>query len=375
MRPKILFLKSRLGFPGGLEKYTLQLANRFLQNQCDVTILTTVDAKAPLPLFEGELISLFPTKSSTIAQIIAFDRAARHHTSQNAYDVVFAMERTTEQTHLRAGNGVHRAFLAARERMERWHKRVLVRCNPRDHLIMAYEKRAFENPKLKTLFVNSNRVKEEILTYYKTPADTIMVVANGVDWHGWHPSELADPISKKTTSKETFELLFVGNGYRRKNLDTLLNALSVIPQEPFHLSVVGYDKNIAHYQGRVRALSLEKRVRFYGLQSDLTPFYARADALVLPTLYDPFANVTLEALAMGLFVITSRQNGASEVISPSTALILEDPLDSTALVAALCTALTHPKTAASVHERRRSIQHLDFSDQLDRIVHKTLSAV
>ena len=42
--------------------------------------------------------------------------------------------------------------------------------------------------------------------------------------------------------------------------------------------------------------------------------YAAADVFLLPTLYDPFANVTLEALAAGLPVITSAQNGASEIM-------------------------------------------------------------
>jgi UDP-glucose:(heptosyl)LPS alpha-1,3-glucosyltransferase len=43
--------------------------------------------------------------------------------------------------------------------------------------------------------------------------------------------------------------------------------------------------------------------------------YAAADVFLLPTLYDPFANVTLEALAAGLPVITSAQNGASEIMT------------------------------------------------------------
>src|SRR6185295_4008180 len=56
------------------------------------------------------------------------------------------------------------------------------------------------------------------------------------------------------------------------------------------------------------------RVDFMGEISDVTALYAAADIFVLPTLYDPFSNASLEALASGLPVITTRDNGFSEII-------------------------------------------------------------
>src|SRR5205814_943700 len=47
---------------------------------------------------------------------------------------------------------------------------------------------------------------------------------------------------------------------------------------------------------------------------DLLPIYAAADIFILPTIYDPFSNACLEALACGLPVITTRANGFSEII-------------------------------------------------------------
>jgi len=55
-------------------------------------------------------------------------------------------------------------------------------------------------------------------------------------------------------------------------------------------------------------------VQFLGEVADLVPIYAAADIFILPTIYDPFSNACLEALACGLPVITTRSNGFSEII-------------------------------------------------------------
>ena len=66
---------------------------------------------------------------------------------------------------------------------------------------------------------------------------------------------------------------------------------------------------------------------FAGPQSDVKKFYAAADIFVFPTLYEPFGNVCLEAMASGLPVITSRINGASEIMEGMDDLLLNDPTD------------------------------------------------
>ena len=55
-------------------------------------------------------------------------------------------------------------------------------------------------------------------------------------------------------------------------------------------------------------------MQFLGEVQDLRPVYAAADIFILPTIYDPFSNACLEALASGLPVITTRSNGFSEII-------------------------------------------------------------
>ena len=68
--------------------------------------------------------------------------------------------------------------------------------------------------------------------------------------------------------------------------------------------IVGKDKRLASAAQQAKRLGVEHRVLFLGGQPDVRPFYAAADAFVLPTLYDPFPNASVVSLACGLALIT-----------------------------------------------------------------------
>jgi UDP-glucose:(heptosyl)LPS alpha-1,3-glucosyltransferase len=123
---------------------------------------------------------------------------------------------------------------------------------------------------------------------------------------------------------------------RLKGLSPLLDALALVPRDrPFKLVVVGHPK-YGRYQRRAEKLGVADRVRFLGHRDDPKDCYFGADVLVHPTFYDPCSLVALEALACGLPVITSRYNGASELLSPpSDGIVIDDPHDAPALAAAL----------------------------------------
>jgi len=90
-----------------------------------------------------------------------------------------------------------------------------------------------------------------------------------------------------------------------------------------------------------------------GHVSNPVPFYAAADAFALPTFFDPFANATLEAMAAGLPVVSSGQNGAAEVLrSGVNGLVVDRPDDVTGLVEAL-SSLADPATRRAMGERAR----------------------
>src|SRR5439155_16485112 len=143
--------------------------------------------------------------------------------------------------------------------------------------------------------------------------------------------------------------LFVAMNYRLKGLAPLLRAVALVPRDrPFTLAVVGHPK-FDRYRRLAGRLGVADRVKFLGFRANPKDAYFASDFLVHPTFYDPCSLVVLEALACGLPVVTTRYNGAAELLSPpADGLVIDDPHDAPALGAAI-TRMLGPayRTAAS----------------------------
>ncbi len=106
-------------------------------------------------------------------------------------------------------------------------------------------------------------------------------------------------------------LLFAGSGWERKGLRFAIEAFELSRDKSLRLIVAGRGDQRGY---RPKRYFTEEPVRFLGEIADIRPIYSAADIFILPTIYDPFSNACLEALAGGLPVITTRDNGFSEII-------------------------------------------------------------
>lgn len=128
-------------------------------------------------------------------------------------------------------------------------------------------------------------------------------------------------------------ILFVGNDYRKKGLDTLIQAMKKLPDDNF-LAVVGNTAQIPGFREQVKRCGLDQRIFFLGSLHDVQDAYQAANCLAHPTLEDTFAMVVLEAMAHGLPVVVSNSHycGISDLLEHGVnALILENPRDSNEL--------------------------------------------
>lgn len=302
-----------------------------------------------------------------------FDQWLSHKISLSSFDVVFSMDRCSVQTHHRAGNGVHAAYLNLRATLEGRLKKWSFSLNPLHRVQLQLEKQTFESSQTQSIIVNSIMVQKQVLDYYNTPPEKIHVIYNGVEWKEVETDFNDSMIHRKEHAvhlgldPSVFQLLFVGRNFERKGLGALLKALSLVANKNFHLSVVGDDKEMGSYQMLAARLGLESQVTFFGAQASSKPFYLAADALVIPSMYDPFANVTLEALALGLFVISSKMNGGHEILQPYSGITVENPQNIEELAAALEKAFQHPKKMPQASFIRSSVAHLDYQFQLEKI--------
>ncbi len=256
----------------------------------------------------------------------AFDHACRVLIKTQPHSIIFGIDRISCATHLRAGNGVHRAYLEKKAILASRLKTFSDRLSPLHHNILKLEKHSFTHPALRLVFTNSEMVKQEILRFYPVDEKKIQVIHNGVEWdefegpfNAWQHQK--QPLCHKLgLDPAHFHFLFVGHGFQRKGLSLLLDAFATLNESDCHLSIVGKDKHLSSFRVQCQRLGITNRVTFFGQQQDITPFYTVSDCLVIPSLYDPCANVTIEALAMGLYVVSSPFNGGAESLQQKTAV-------------------------------------------------------
>lgn len=335
---------------GGLEKYARHLTDAFKINKQSVTVLSHDKFK------KRGIFSFQKLKN--------FDNDCQDWLKNHPQDVIFGLDRNSHQTHYRAGNGVHKSYLAKRQ--EGFLKSLSFSINPLHQAILELEKSCFESPRLIRLFTNSHMVKSEILEYYDVDEKKISVVHNGVEWDLFEK-----PFRQRKIKTTHHRLLFVGHGYDRKGLIPLLNALSLLKNEDWELTVIGKERSPQRFIKYALKLGLENRVHFKGAQSSVIPFYQDADILIVPSIYDPFANVTLEGLAMGLFVVSSKFNGGHEILNDSLGLTIPDLFDPESFANTLKEAM---KKAPDKEKIRKTIQPYSFSNQLEKIVQETIHA-
>lgn len=287
-------------------------------------------------------------------RVLAFSRAAARAAPRGEFDAVHAFSRTRHQDLFRAGGGCHAAYM---ERAYGAAGAALRRVSPRHAVLLELERRVFGDAS-QLIQCNSEMVRDEIAARYGVPEARFAVLANGVDLVRFDPQRCADEgvrIRRALAPDAERLWLLVGHDLRRKGLDVLLRALARPGADGEHLWVVGAGSP-APWRERAERLGVAARVGFLGAREDLPALYAAADALVLPTRYDAFANVCLEAAASGLAIVTSATNGAARWLGEA-ALVVKDPDDVEALGAAL-DALADPARRAALgaaaHRRAQS---------------------
>jgi UDP-glucose:(heptosyl)LPS alpha-1,3-glucosyltransferase len=266
-----------------------------------------------------------------------FGAACLRALAAGGHDVSVGFDKTWGQDVLYPQGGLHLAsaahnLLKHRGRAARILARVLKGLDVAHWSFTALERRQYLGPRSPLIIVNSEMVASHFLHYYGVPSSELRVLYSAID-----PSRFAvqDRPRRRHHWREEWGIsiddtvgLFAAMNYRLKGLEPLLQAVRRMqPRSPFRLLVAG-NRRTGVYERLAHRLGITDRVRFLGPRRDMLNCYFAADFLVHPTFYDPCSLVVLEALACGLPVITSRSNGASELLTPpQDRYVIEDPHD------------------------------------------------
>jgi UDP-glucose:(heptosyl)LPS alpha-1,3-glucosyltransferase len=228
---KILVISRPFVFHGGVERATAGFVTALVAHGHEVHLLSPPGQR---PMAGVTLHRLVLPPVPAPARVLVLALCARLTVRRRAWDAVQSHERTLSQDVYRAGEGCHRAYLAAMgpryQRSAAYHR-----------LLLALERRVFtRTPEIVAI---SRRGAEEIARLYDVPDARLTVVYNGVDLERYHPDNRAryraGARKEVSVPAETWLALFAGSGFERKGLMTAVEALARVGDARVRLVVLG----------------------------------------------------------------------------------------------------------------------------------------
>ena len=323
---RIALIRKKFAVQGGAERHVSDFIATLAKEGHEVHIFAN-----EWEALEGVIFHRVPILSlGSFFKTLSFHLHLKKKMSGESFAIVQSNERTYPQDIYRAGDGCHREWLTQRGRYISSWKKALIKVSPFHVLMLFMERKIFSEGNYKKIIAISEMGKREIMAHYGVPSDTIRVIYNGVDLEKFKPA--AESEREKTRREWGVDadeklLLFVGSGFERKGLLFLLQAVGRLKNEKIKLLVVGKGRQ-GKYRALSRSLGIDAKVKFAGVIQEREKLFQGADIFVFPSIYEPFGNVHLEALAAGLPVITTTKSGAAEIIAPHVnGVVVEEPSD------------------------------------------------
>ena len=301
---------------GGLERFSVNLATTLHQEGHSVFVFAHRWQDLP---DEIQVRAVPVAKRPGFWRVLSFARNAGELVAKEDFDVVYGLTRCFGLDLYRLGDGVQRHWMRLNHPFAPWRwLNYLV--NP-VHWANLYLERTILGAGGPWVVTNSKLVQGQVQRYYGSDPGRVHVVYNGVDparFNPWQVRVNREDIRATLGLKSSdMALLYISNNWKRKGLSVLLRAVADLGHagNTVHVLVIGRGRP-AYFQRLSERLGIAARIHLLGATDQVESYYGAADLAVLPTMYDPFSNVCLEAMACGLPVVTTAENGASELIHP-----------------------------------------------------------
>ena len=313
---------------GGAERVSAILCKRLAEKGHDVDVLTIyTDTRI-------RRVHIRPQKINTWFspwRLISFNRKVKKILKNERFDIIYSLCQVFPIDIYRVGDGIHQHWMRIQypNVIQRWIKYLTSLV----HLAMRWlENQIFKEGNCKYFITNSRLIKNQVMEYFHISDKRIKVIYNGVDNDKFNlgvKTYSAAMRDKYSIDNDELVLLFISNNWERKGLSTIIEAMSKTGIEKIRLVVVGRGEKRRYISLAKNKMISPDKLIFTGLTDDVEKYYGMADIFVLPSRYEPFSNVCLEAMACGLPVITTRTNGASELIKiGENGFIIDDWKDS-----------------------------------------------
>lgn len=310
----IIFVAHDVGGTGGMERHAEQLIERLLASGRRVTVVARTCRIKPRDGLRFQRIRTprqpaaiaYPAFFAVASAVLARRNGALLHTT----GAIVANRADVSTVHY-----CHRAAARRMQAPRASRGGYLYRIN--SAIASAYaragEEWCYRPRRTRLLCGVSTGVAVELREGFPEMAEAIRSIPNGVDASVFRPDADTREAFRKELGLDdgTALALFVGGDWERKGLACAVGALADAPA--WHLAVAGAG-NIDPHLSLARAVGAESRLHFLGPVQDMPRVYAGADAFVLPTTYEAFPLVILEAAASGLPLLVTHVNGADELV-------------------------------------------------------------
>jgi UDP-glucose:(heptosyl)LPS alpha-1,3-glucosyltransferase len=355
---------------GGAEQWTFQHAERLLARGHEVHVITRDIAgpAAELPIVAHRLMS----GPSILGKAEAAERVLRGLELDIVHDIGVGWSGHVLQSEDGSRIAQWNQKLQLLPAWLRPGKQAMLHLLPRYRDFRRLMARQFGDARRIVIAV-SKMCARDYQHYHGVSADRIRLVYHGTDNERFSPEHRprwrAAIRQRLAVADDEVLFLFVGHDYRRKGLDTAVRAVERLAAEGrrVRLAVVGGKRQQASSRINDGPSAI---VSFVGRVDDPVPYYAAADALVLPTFYDPCSLSVSEAAASGLRSVTTRFNGAAELLTEGVdGFVCDDPADDVAMADQL-RELLDPDVCRRMGDRARE---LALRHTLDRNCDETIN--
>jgi UDP-glucose:(heptosyl)LPS alpha-1,3-glucosyltransferase len=362
---KIAIIRKKYTFHGGAEGFSQTLISQLEEAGNEIHIYAMHwEAKPAGKIFLHKVPAV---RITSFLRDVSFAFLSYRMIKNEKYDIIQSHDKTLYQDIYRAGDGCHREWLKQRWKRLGLAGKLSIVLNPYHWLILTLERMIFKGHRYRKILAISELVKSNIMDNYSVPPEDIQVIYNCVDLEKFHPGNRAKFRRELRSSSGILEselvVLFVGSGFERKGVKYLIQAVESL-SDPVTVLIVGKGSG-----KKFKRLRKHQKIVFCGPRRDIERYYAAADIFVFPTIYEPFGNVHLEALASGLPVITTKNSGGSEIIGDGVnGFVVARPEDYKEIAAKIRILMGEKKRESMSREARALAEKFTFKRYTEEVM-------
>lgn len=315
---------------GGAERSTAQIAHELRQAGHDVTIIAgAVGTPESIAGFNVHTLNMQGRFGAI--KLSRFVKWARKQLQQGGYDASLSVTTTVPASVVQPRSGTLKETFARNvairtNPLARLFKKLTLLVSPKHQMLLALERKTLRDPLVKRFAAISGYVRNQLVEGYGIDASRISIIPNAAAMpkvsaeqrQAWR-EEVRKGFS---VPDDALVFAYAALNPRLKGAHTLISAAAILKKRGLQNFVILMAGSMGYRQQQQAAkLDVRDCIRFIGATRHMDRLYCASDVTVLPTYYDPSSKVVIESLMLGVPAISTKFNGASDMILPGEGII------------------------------------------------------